>query len=689
MKTMWRVLSGLCAAAVILAALLGLGLPVQAQSCTELLVDGGFETGAGWQLGPSPVMPQYVTYTSHSGNRALSLGITSGANVESFSSARQTVSIPAASPQVLLSFWFYAQADSPATTDYMEVVLLDASGTAVLNKPWRSHNDSRVWNQMTFDLTPWRGQTVQLYFNVYNDGVGGRAAMFLDDISLASCSGVAVTPTGTTTASVTPGPATATLMPIATPTPGCVDLLVDGGFNNGLANWQALGDPAGIAPVGAPARSAPFALKLGTLDQPLNSLNTARQLVTLPAGYPQVTLEAWVYTQAQGGAGADYQQIGLLDSSGNPLYLPWQRQENNPTWQLLTFNVSAFAGQTVFVSFSVNNDGAGGRTAMHVDDVRLRACAPGAVLSPTPTGTPTPSGTPGPTAPRTSTGVAPTYTTVPPGCTPLAYNGGFESGLLPWRPSPSLLPAGVVNDPVHTGAYAVRLGSQTENRNTYSSIRQTVTAPWGRPRVVVSFWAYTWAESLTGNDRQQFVVLGTDDAVWALPWTALEDTRAWQQYVFDINGAAGQAFDLYFNAINDGSGGRTALFIDEVEAWACTAGAYPPSLTGVPATATLAALPETTARTPAEASPLGPTGVATTVSLLITPPPVTGARVATETPASLARVFSSEGAAPTLAARILEQLSTWLARVPTVGIILGLGVLLLLFFLVLRTLWRR
>jgi len=188
--------------------------PVSAQSCPNLIVDGGFETGGNWVLGPNPVTPQYVTFTKHSGNQSLMLGITSGANVQSFSSARQTVTIPATASQATLTFWFYAMASSPATTDYMEVALLDASG-AILTKPWYSHNDSRLWNQMGFDLTPWRGQTVQLYFNVYNDGAGGTAAMFLDDVSLTACSGgVTIVPTG----GITLVP-TGTPTPTATPTP--------------------------------------------------------------------------------------------------------------------------------------------------------------------------------------------------------------------------------------------------------------------------------------------------------------------------------------------------------------------------------------------------------------------------------------------------------------------------------------
>ncbi len=635
MKTRQCMLNAVSVVVLTLVGVLGMAVnPVHAQSCVELISNGGFETDAAWYLGPTPAMPQYVTYTRHSGNRSLLLGITSGGNVQSFSSARQTVTIPATSAQVKLSFWFYALADSPATTDYMEVVLLDPTGV-ILNKPWRSHNDSRSWNQLTFDLTPWRGQTVQVYFNVYNDGLGGRAAMFLDDVSLTACpTGATVVPTGTVTA--TASPATAT--PIPSPTPGCVDLVADGRFDNGLANWQVVGHPAGVAVVGSPARSAPLALKLGSLEQSLNSFTSVRQLVTLPAGYPYVTLEAWVYTQTQPGAGADYQEMALLTPAGGPLYLPWRAQENNPAWHLLNYNISAFAGQTVFLSFGVNNDGVGGRTVMYVDDVRIRACTSGAAASPTPGATPPPTGTPA---------VLPTAipTAGPPGCVELTRNGGFEAGLAPWRVGASRLPPRLVTAPVFEGVYALQLGSQAENRYAYSSVRQTVTVPAGRPRVVIGFWTYTWAESLSGSDQQQFVLLGPGDQVWAKPWSALEDAQTWEQHIFDVIGAAGLTFDLYFNVINDGAGGRTAMFLDQVHAWACTPDAYPEDLTRVAPEAPPEYEIISAAETP---SPPETPEVAVTLLAVETPvagaetvpPPPPGALLAGQTPLANATTVS-------------------------------------------------
>ncbi len=589
-------LGGLCVLWLLAALIGGAFAPLPhfmgrayAQTCSESLVDGGFEAGGAWLLGPSPVTPQYVTYASHTGNRSLVLGITSGANIESFSSARQTVTLPAGAAQITLAFWAYAMADSPATTDYMEVVLLNATGTTILNKPWQSHNDSRLWNRYAFDLTAWRGQTVQVYFNVYNDGLGGRAAMFLDDVSLQTCTGPVST--GTPTGTITPtGVVTAapTFTPTATGTiapPGCTDLLLNGGFDAGLANWQQVGGGSSIVSAPDPVRTGPNALQLGSLTQNLVGEASVRQLVTIPAGYAQVTLEAWVYEQSQDVTNADFQKVELLNSSGGPWSVLSQGTRNNAAWRLLPFDLTPFSGSTLFVSFAVNNDGIAGRTVMYVDDVRLRACNPGpATPTATPTVTPvsataTPTATPVPGVTVTPS-VTGTPSTIPasPGCIQLIQNSGFETGVYPWLPGKNELPAQIVTAPYPGGAYAVGLGALADNLYSYSSLRQWITIPASHPRVIVSFWAYTRAESLWGEDRQQFVVLGSGDAVLAVPWKVLENEQVWRQRVFDVFNVAGQTIGIYFNVINDGAGGRTSMFLDEVYVWACTPGQYPASL---------------------------------------------------------------------------------------------------------------
>jgi len=47
------------------------------------------------------------------------------------------------------------------------------------------NSNSGVWTHETFDLTPFAGQTVWVYFNVYNDGWGYRRTwMYVDDASV-------------------------------------------------------------------------------------------------------------------------------------------------------------------------------------------------------------------------------------------------------------------------------------------------------------------------------------------------------------------------------------------------------------------------------------------------------------------------------------------------------------------------
>lgn len=576
MKTAWRLAICLCLALGL--AWFGPAVPrARAQSCTELIADGGFEIGGVWELGVTPLTPEYVTYTQHSGSRSLAMGITRGGNAKGFSSARQTVTIPLTANQVTLSFWVNTMVVAPAGADRMQLVLLNPDGST-LAVPWSSSNDSRMWNQLRFDLTRWRGRTVQLYFNVYNDGVGGTAGMFLDDVSLTVCApGVTVVPTATTWPPVAP---TATPTVVPTATPGCVNVVVNGDFTGGLASWQTVGDPAGVALVTAPVHSAPYAAQLGSVTQNLNGLATIRQMVTIPTGFPQATLGVWVHTVSQPGAGADFQEIALLNSSGGPMFVPWHVQSNNPAWVQLLFDVSPFIGQTVFVSMSVNNDGVGGRTAMVVDDVRLLSCVPGPGGS-----TPTPTGPPPPTP--TATGLPPaTVTPAPPGCIDLLRNGGFEAGFADWYVPANLIMPQIVASPVFQGVRAAQLGSQVQNAVSHSSVRQWVTVPWTHSRVVMQFWAYTWAESLTGADQQQFVLLGPGDQVLAVPWRALENARAWQPHSFNLIGMAGQTFAVYFNVINDGAGGRTAMFIDDARLWACTPGVLPPPM---PAAVALAA----------------------------------------------------------------------------------------------------
>ena len=424
--------------------LIGLGVlmllaPGQAQpvaaagGCVQLVVDGSFEFGDAWILGRTSLVPEYAAGQGLTGGTALALGAWRGVNLQSFSSARQTLTLPADAEQAFLTAWVYAMTSGDASTDYMELVLLSPEGR-ILEKPWVSRDDDRVWKRLSFDLTRWRGQTIQVYFNVYNDGAGGTAALLLDDVSIEACSGNA----------------------------------------------------------------------------------------------------------------------GSSETGNNILLLP-----------TATVRPSATA-------------------------------SPRLLPSPTPTA-------------------------LAEACTDIANNGGFEQEWDGWLPSPNILPAELVKspNPVRSGATALRLGSQTENAYSYSSVRQPLVIP-PASMVALEFWAYTWADSTVGSDRQEVAFLGEDETIRAKPLTSLTNDREWQFFSYDLTDLAGQELYLYFNVYNDGLGGRAALFVDDVRVIVCEGVAPLPFPQHQTATRPATSVPTRSFPTPVTMRP--PTRLPTATAIVIPPP---------------------------------------------------------------------
>jgi hypothetical protein len=107
----------------------------------------------------------------------------------SYSSARQEAGIPADAQTARIEFWYWAQTDDTNGGDRQQLLLLDPVSYARIADLWRPsplHNE-RSWQHMAIDLTPYRGQSVLVYFNAFNDGDGRRTVLFLDDVSLLAC----------------------------------------------------------------------------------------------------------------------------------------------------------------------------------------------------------------------------------------------------------------------------------------------------------------------------------------------------------------------------------------------------------------------------------------------------------------------------------------------------------------------
>ena len=58
-------------------------------------------------------------------------------------------------------------------------------------------NNTQQWTNVTYDMTPFAGQTVRIEFLVHGDNAGDWTNMYVDDVSLGGGSSVLPVPTPT------------------------------------------------------------------------------------------------------------------------------------------------------------------------------------------------------------------------------------------------------------------------------------------------------------------------------------------------------------------------------------------------------------------------------------------------------------------------------------------------------------
>ena len=176
--------------------------------------------------------------------------------------------------------------------------------------------------------------------------------------------------------------------------------LVDGGFESGgYTNWQQCGSVNASIGTWRP-HTGSYSQKDGNVSSPeVNGYAGLCQQVTVPAG-GKITF--WVYQGTNETSTAyAFQEADLLDSTGAVIKNLYTTASTTGAWVQKTYDLSAYAGQTVWLYFGVYGDGyASGYVYQYVDDV---AWSTGSTPTPAPTGTPSP--TPRPSATPTATPV--------------------------------------------------------------------------------------------------------------------------------------------------------------------------------------------------------------------------------------------------------------------------------------------
>jgi hypothetical protein len=112
------------------------------------------------------------------------VGIVDGLDRYSYSSIVQRVKIPADARRATLTYWVYPLSDDVFPRDMQMVLILNHRFRTIAVVD-RTLSNARRWFQRSYDMTPFAGRTVYVYFGVVNGGHSGKtSAMYVDDVSL-------------------------------------------------------------------------------------------------------------------------------------------------------------------------------------------------------------------------------------------------------------------------------------------------------------------------------------------------------------------------------------------------------------------------------------------------------------------------------------------------------------------------
>ena len=207
------------------------------------------------------------------------------------------------------------------------------------------------------------GTTVS--FNPSSVTAGGSSTMTV-------AAGAATTP-GTYSITVTGAGTSATHATTVSLTVVSSGGLFNGGFETG--NFSGWGASGAFTPViGTTAHTGTYSARLGSTS-PVNGDSTLTQAVIVPSGSPKVTF--WYQPHCTDTITYDQIQMQIRNPSGTTLATVLNVCSNTGTWTSVSYDLSAYAGQTVVLWFNDHDDGyATDPTYFLLDDVAVAGTAP-------------------------------------------------------------------------------------------------------------------------------------------------------------------------------------------------------------------------------------------------------------------------------------------------------------------------
>ena len=148
----------------------------------------------------------------------------------------------------------------------------------------------------------------------------------------------------------------------------------DPGFESGgFRYWQQCGN-VNASVTAARAHGGKYTQKSGSTAGEPNGDEGVCQAVVVP---PNARLTFWVYQYSnERDTTYAYQEAQLFDASGTTVKQLYQTANTTNGWVQQSYDLAAYAGQTLYLYFGVHGDGyPGAYTIQYVDDVVLTSGA--------------------------------------------------------------------------------------------------------------------------------------------------------------------------------------------------------------------------------------------------------------------------------------------------------------------------
>jgi hypothetical protein len=471
----------------------------------------------------------------------------------------QQVTIPANATRATLSFWLYVYTvETTSTTAYdtLAVQIRSSSGTVLTTLANYSNLSPKApYAQATFDVTSFKGQTIQVYLLGTEDG-SLQTSFIIDDFSLGiDASGdtsdfaIASSPTSLAVTQGDSGNST-------------ISTTLSGSFNSSVA-LSASGLPAGATSTFNPtAISAPGSgsATLTIAASSATATGTYNVVVTgTGGGKTHTTTISLTVTPAASDPGdfaitASPTSLSLTQgNSGNSTITTTLSGSFNSGVALSASGLPAGATPT-FAPTTISAPGSGSATLTI------------AASSTTATGTynVVVTGTGG--GKTHTTTIALTVTAASGGSTQLLGNPGFENGAVatPWVASAGVVDSSTTQPP-RTGMWKAWLNGYGSTHT--DTLSQQVTIPANATRATLSFWLYVYtAETTTSTayDKLAVQIRNSSGTVLATlaNYSNLSPKAPYAQATFDITSFKGQTIQIYLLGTED-QGLQTSFIIDD------------------------------------------------------------------------------------------------------------------------------